>query len=388
MLTRTKVGLTGFAVLFAAAATGWMPSAVRAATTSDQGAAILVWAKVETNTNPALGPLTDTVIEIANLDRQNATAAHCFYVNSNSHCANTGAVCTSGTQCTVDSTGFAPCVPGWIEIDFDVILTPNQPLGWSASEGLGNNDLPCPGRLGSRCSGNEGTRVPPVTEDPFIGELKCVQVDPITRFPSECTGAACQNDLAGSATIFVMAPGTDIVDGESYNAVGIHTLGDNDGNRVLTLGGMDAEYEPCHEVLILNHLFDGATDPISGVYTTESELSLVPCTEDFLTQGIDVVTAQFLVYNEFEQRFSTSRQVRCQLDSVLSRIDTSQPSRSIFNANVSGTLAGQTRIRGVGGGLIGAAVLNFSDGGTSIGGAGYNLNGFADRSDSDTIRLP
>jgi hypothetical protein len=102
------------------------------------------------------------------------------------------------------------------------------------------------------------------------------------------------------------------------------------------------------------------------------------------------VTAQFLVYNEFEQRFSTSRQVRCLLDSALSNLDTSQPDRSIFNVGTSGTIAGQTRIHGVGGGLIGAALirLNEEQAGPRRGGAGYNLNGFAEREDGDQIRVP
>jgi hypothetical protein len=324
------------------------------------------------------------------------TAAHCFYVNANSHCANTGDVCITASDCPSNG-GFAPCVAGWIEINFDVILTPNQPLAWSAlrglsggasgSAGIANGNVPCPGRLGSKCSGNEGTRVPPVSESRFfIGELKCVQVDPITRFPDACAAVDCENDLAGSATVFEVV--SDIADGKSYNAVGIRTAGDNDGDRVLDIGGPDAEYEPCHEVLILNHFFDNAVDPISGTWRSSTELTLVPCTQDFLTQAIDAVTAQFLVYNEFEQRFSTSRQVRCLLDSRLSLLDTSQPDRSVFNISVAGTIAGQTRIRGVGGGLLGAATLDFLSGSSLRGGAGYNLNGFADRADGDIVRVP
>jgi hypothetical protein len=50
---------------------------------------------------------------------------------------------------------------------------------------------------------------------------------------------------------------------------------------------------------------------------------------------------------------------------------------------VAGTIAGQTRITGVGGGLIAAAALN-----NSIASAAYNLNQFADREDPDFIRIP
>jgi hypothetical protein len=100
---------------------------------------------------------------------------------------------------------------------------------------------------------------------------------------------------------------------------------------------------------------------ISQLLAARSELSLVPCTQDFLRQAIPHVTAQFLVYNEFEQRFSTSRAVDCLLSGPISRIDTSQPNRSIFSASVAGTVAGQTRITGVNGGLIGAATLSLCE---------------------------
>jgi hypothetical protein len=45
--------------------------------------------------------------------------------------------------------------------------------------------------------------------------------------------------------------------------------------------------------------------------------------------------------------------VDCYFNRFLSFIDTLQPDRSIWSSNVSGTIAGQTRIRGVSGGLLG-----------------------------------
>jgi hypothetical protein len=102
------------------------------------------------------------------------------------------------------------------------------------------------------------------------------------------------------------------------------------------------------------------------------------------------------VYNEFEQRLSTSRPVDCLLTTPISRIDTSQPNRSIFNATLQGTVAGQTRITGVNGGLIGSATLSFCDpAGAECdstvyvdSGAAYNLNQAGDRVDPDFIRIP
>ncbi|HSP95909.1 MAG TPA: hypothetical protein VL049_01515 [Candidatus Dormibacteraeota bacterium] len=383
MLTIKKLSLLGVA-----AAACWLVCApfAQAETFSDTGAAVLVWPKI------VVGPDTDTVIQMTN-QAAVPSAAHCFYVNANNRCTNTGLACSSSTQCEEDGF-FGACLPGWIEINFDVFLTKDQPVAWSAADGFGNGDLPCPGGIGSKCSGNGGTRVPPVGETPFIGELKCIQSDPITRLPFACNesqDSPCRNDLEGGATITNVASGA--IDPERYNAVGLRTFGKNNGDNTLVIGGpqAQAEYQPCSEVLVFNHLFDGAIDPLSDPATpgvASSELSLVPCTQDFLIQQVPSVTAQFLVYNEFEQRFSTSRLVRCLLDSPISQIDTSQPSRSIFSAAVSGTVAGQTRITGVGGGLIGSATLSFSSTANGTGGSAYNLNQFADRDEADFIRIP
>lgn len=87
-----------------------------------------------------------------------------------------------------------------------------------------------------------------------------------------------------------------------------------------------------------------------------TEITMVPCTQDF-EEGIPSpqpgesgspasTQVQFLVFNEFEQRFSTSTTLTCFDELPLSAIDTSQPERSIFSAGVGGTLTGQTRMRG------------------------------------------
>jgi len=393
--------------LLGAAAGAWLIFApmAQAATYSDTGAAVLVWPRISVDAD------TDTVITLTN-QSSNKVAAHCFYVNGNNRCTNTGEPCETSDTCVDDSGVFGQCRTGWIEVNFDVILTPNQPVAWSAATGLSGNGVPCPGdRIGrpDNCPGsnsNAGTAVPPVGETPFIGELKCIEADPVTRLPAPCQatlGHPCPNDLEGTATL-TSVDAQGIIDTQEYNAVGLRTTGFNDGNNVLVIGGNGtgpaaAEYQPCSEVLILNHLFDGAVDPISGD-DARSELSLVPCTEDFLTQTVPTVTAQFLVYNEFEQRFSTSRSVNCLLTSQISLLDTTQPTRSIFSVGTAGTVAGQTRITGVNGGLIGSATLNLCAAGldptggclpstgTSEKGAAYNLNQFADRSQADFIRVP
>jgi hypothetical protein len=62
-----------------------------------------------------------------------------------------------------------------------------------------------------------------------------------------------------------------------------------------------------------------------------------------------------LVYNEFEQRLSTSLPVTCFDERLMSNIDTANNDRSIFSVNVGGTIAAQSRIRPVGSGLVGVA---------------------------------
>jgi hypothetical protein len=101
-------------------------------------------------------------------------------------------------------------------------------------------------------------------------------------------------------------------------------------------------------------------------------------------------TAQFLVFNEFEQRFSTSRLIDCFDEVLLSNIDTRNNTRSIFSINVSGTIAGQSRIRGVGAGLLGSARVqrsSFPPSNVTLPvqglGAGYNIHEEGQRNSSD-----
>ena len=105
---------------------------------------------------------------------------------------------------------------------------------------------------------NEGL-IPPSAEDPFIGELKCIAVD-------EGLAPVARNDLIGEVLIGRVDTRDGFVDVAGYNAIGIPAIPDT-GNRngVLVLGGPpeDAEYLGCPNILILDHFFDGAVDPIA-----------------------------------------------------------------------------------------------------------------------------
>jgi hypothetical protein len=391
----------------------------RADVTSDQAAAILVFPKLVVDTTiPAATPRgrVDTLVRISNTSSQ-SVKIHCFYVNANGHCSHAPQiVCNPNLIGAGSPCGTAGlCVPGWQESDFSVNITPRQPIAWLASQGAvacedtPDPNVPCFPLGGNGPEGpnnNGGSRVAPVSEDPFIGELKCIAVDrndvPVER-----------NVLKGEAEIVRSNDG--VVDVQGYNAIGIPAIASrNNGDGTLVLGGdvcaggsragltcsddsrcpdgrcVRAEYSSCPNILILDHFFDGANDPVSGRRVT-TDLTLVPCSEDFLQQTPVKTPVQFLVFNEFEQRFSTSRPVTCFQEFRISNIDTSSPDRSIFSAAVSGTLTGQTRIRGVaddhqthGHTFLGIAE-EFRQGG---GAAAFNLHFHGTRPQSDFIYLP
>ncbi len=375
---------------------------VRADVASDKPAAILVYPKIVVNSSAGV----DTVIRLTNTSRTSPINVHCFYVDANSHCTSTGAVCTDASTC-----GFGLCLPNWVETDFDIVLTVRQPIQWEASEGLPSTDdnvpLPfgiCTGNQFIRCGGdadcaqfgagtctqsNAGTHIPPVSEDPFMGELKCIAVDangtPIAR-----------NDLKGEANIETST--TDNMDVASYNAIGIQSTaaaGTAISDNPLILGpGSSGDYNGCPNVLILNNFFDTASDPVSGD-TITTDITLVPCSEDFLRQVGGSAVVQYLVFNEFEQRFSTSRAVNCFQEIELCNIDTPQCEHSIFNVGVAATLTGQVRLNPIGipplpSGLLGVAIERHTPGSdtTLTRSAAFNLHFAGARDTADEITLP
>jgi hypothetical protein len=272
-------------------------------------------------------------------------------------------------------------VQGWSVTDFQVILTPGQPIGFPAS--VETLIPPCSTvPAGSPCQTPGGGLIRGVPEDPFRGELKCVQVDdddnPVLRSDLKIEASIVRTTVplpAGPAP----APGVTTVAG--YNGIGFATisLGAGDSTDPLCLGSLPqgnpdvcaANYAPCPGELKLDHFFDGARPEFGGVVTTD--LTLVPCSEDLGDPDVSAnfeVVAQFLVYNEFEQRFSTSTKVECYRATTLTDIDTLRGPAgdqfSIFAVGVEGTLTGQTRIRGVKGangrlgyGLLGVACENY-----------------------------
>lgn len=377
----------------------------------------LVFPKIVVHTTgPANPPLaagefaTDTVIQLTNTSSA-AIVVNCYYVNANGHCGGPGTgaqVCQSNSDCPIG----LECVPGWDVRDFQVELTPNQPLGWTASTGYVDG-LPCETvSCGTQNSFQTSSAVLGVQENPFIGELKCYQIDPATRNGTELP--IDSNDLKGEATIVQTNAPTGgspaAVLASAYNAVSFVAQSAASTPGPLCLGGdtlppggtgsCSASYTPCPATLIMEHLFEGATTP-EGVVSTE--LTLVPCSEDLGTSAVPPlsVTAQMLVYNEFEQRFSTNERVQCFENTRLADIDTRPgpegDTASIFSIGVQGTLGGNTRIRGVQGsangfgyGLLGLAQSFYSEtlGGSPVAAAAYHLGATGDPAITDVVYRP
>jgi hypothetical protein len=381
--------------------------------TTNTSAAIVVYPKIVVD--PANG--IDTHIQLTNV-ADFLTRAHCFYVNANGHCSNDpAAICTQETVADDCDPG-GRCVEGWVETDFRLTLTKRQPLSWSASDG--RTTMPLPPRAGEEdfAQSNKDSNIPPVPEVPFIGELRCIQVDVSSQEP------IALNHLAGLATIVrddvcvPSAPGSATgtcsmsggscsttadtcpdIDASKYAAIGIPAIEgrQDDDPNTLNIGGPNAEYNGCPNVLTYNNYFDNAAVPTAmGTLTVESRLTFVPCAADFREQIPGNATLQFLVYNEFEQRFSTSTKVTCFKDVQLSDIDTrpGDPGDpySIFNVGVQGTLSGQTRIRpvginaedGYGARTVLAVVEESWDGST----AAANIQYQGTRSQGDRIIIP
>jgi len=295
----------------------------------------------------------DTIIQLANTSNS-MVRAHCFYVN--------GAL-VDPTQ-PQGPTNW----PLWQEIDFDITLTKQQPTHWTASRGRNVNpfDPVCKSGV-TNCddAGFDPGLIPPVIPG-FTGELKCIEVDD--------SGAPLSgNHLKGEAMLVTNNITGDI---SEYDAISI--LGnENNGDGTLVLGAGQCvgdgaqngtvcksdgdcgdsgpcaqEYNACPQTWILNHLAERAPNLAINVgrSSVTTELTVVPCTENFETQEPTSVTLQFDTINEFESHFSVSTTVTCWGNFQLSSLGS--PALTIEGTQVldpQGTMFLQTRMRSAGG---------------------------------------
>ena len=321
--------LLGFTLLVAAGAD--------AEVSTDQPGAILIFPKI------ASDQTQDTIIQVSNAAAPQVFA-RCFYING-----------------AKDETG----QPLWSVTDFQIALTLEQPAVWVASEGLPTQPTDRPKAL-------YPGPIPPVGGG-FVGELRCIVVD-------ESETPTSRNVLTGEATIIDRTThGT-----RKYQGITVPGLPGNNGDTTLLLN--DVEYSSCPRVLLLNHFFDGAPDPVLQT-PIESTLTFVPCSMDLEHSVPGTATLQFSVVNEFELRSSASLPVTCFADVKLSDIN-----HTIFDSAVQGTTVGQTRIRAVvdadsthGHGIL-AIAEEFRDNRQT--GAALNLHFIGGALQSDVIVLP
>ena len=216
----------------------------------------------------------DTVIELTNRTNRVAFAV-CFYLNG---------------VLTDPSEPPGPLNPPLlIETDFMLALTAQQPIQWTLSIGRApTQGMPLPGTI------------PPVVT-PFVGELKCVEVD-ATMVPIS------GNSFTAAATL--LGPAGDV---SKYDAVTFRGTDNNNGDNVLNLD--DVEYTACPRELIFNLISDGAAHPVLGAAATVSNrISLVTCREDFEAQQYGPVSVFAMTTDEFELLLSASFTVDGYLD--------------------------------------------------------------------------
>lgn len=259
------------------------PSAAAAQPNSNRSASVLVFPKVIADGD------RDTVIQITNVSNAPRRAL-CIYVN---------AALLDPTQPP------GPSNPRlWSAIDFSIRLTRQQPTYWVASQGRVSDD-------GDAMTGFDPGPVPP-TPDGFTGELLCAEVDD--------SGAPIgANALVGVATLDRLG----VFDSAKYNAFGLQA-DEVDPDPILCLGGgagCPAEYSGCPQRVHIDHLAEGAEDPVAGAgSTTSSRLTVLPCAQDFTGTTPTSTFVTLLSVDEFELMISAAFSVEGWADLALTDI--------------------------------------------------------------------
>lgn len=302
----------------------------RADVTTDQSGSVVVFPKVIADGT------RDTIIQIANKGNL-GTSAHCIYVNNVGTCSITGELCYVDLDCPVQMSGTNACAHVCTENDFDIDLTGQQPTLWDV--GLGRRIDPTDGFPGI----DPGLVIQPPL--PFRGELLCVEVDAtnLTGAPDPVSG----NHLTGEACLFndTMDPdeGSAVSD---YSAVTVQAGNQDAFAQDLNLNS--TEYNACPGSLIMNHRKENAPDdfPLT-TGTIETQLTLVPCTQDLLhlPQNRMHASVTFLVTDEMENSFSINAvPVDCMLNMPLGDIQSTPSGLGPFATDVGAGIFRKTRI--------------------------------------------
>lgn len=332
---------------FVAASALTFATTASAAVTTEQGGSIVVWPKVVWDGS------RDTLIQVVNTASP-MLHAHCFYVNA------------APLDPTRPPSATNP--PQWNETDFEIWLSRYQSTHWSASTGRSTHGNPA---FGSDGAGFPPGLVPAVPQG-FTGELKCIQIDD--------SGAPMNgNKLQGEATL--RDANRDV---SGYNAIALEgnpsipgAIIGTDLELNYTSTNPAGEYSSCPNTLILNFVADGTDDPVLKMYgacaggscPVTTNLTLVPCQQDFENQIPGRVVANFDIWNEYEDRFSRNITVDCWLDATLTSLG------SVFTRGSLGTNTGHARLTPAPGypGLIGVAEETRRDVGGLPTRAAFNL---------------
>ncbi len=300
----------------------------RADVRTDEPGSIVIYPKVIADgTRDTLIALTNT----SNVTRN----VHCFYVDASGTCRlNPGVPCYEDEDCPGFPTVNETCDLRWQETDFSIALTQQQPTIWRArtgrlinvldgdSNGATCEDVMFFGALRQNCPGIDPGSIPPL--GPFFrGELKCIEID-------DSGTPAAANSLKGEAILETL--GGPYV--SKYNSINIQGNAGVDTNFALELN--NTEYNACPEQLEFVHYSNGASDPVANDLNpancndnvsgttgcpVRTEITLIPCTQNFETQAPVQVQANFDVYDEFERPISTGVRVDCWANPGLEDID-------------------------------------------------------------------
>lgn len=363
--------------------------------TTEQGGSIIILPKV------IWDGTRDTIIQIANIGNPVAQA-RCFYIDGGALNPNLPPGPTNPRL--------------WNETDFSIFLTKQQPTQWVASLGRRVSSDP----FKSEGYGLDPGLIPPVRRG-FTGELKCVQVD-------DSDAPVRSNQLKGEATL-------RRTDGDvaKYNAIALRgnpSAGNNDNPNQLNLdwtqNNPGGQYSACPDTLVFDHVAYDAPDLVvkgigtctaacfggtnDGTACTDSStctgggkclecpvttnLTLVPCSEDIENLNPGTSTVSFVIWDEFERRFSAGVTVDCWLSADLNQIHP-----NAFSFSTLGTFSAHTRIQPNPGapGVLGVAEETRRDNSTTAQAlfsatAAFNLDGEGNRFDgsgvTDTIILP
>jgi hypothetical protein len=171
----------------------------------------------------------------------------------------------------------------WFLLQFTLSLTPRQPTHWSVAQGRSAVPGDPPGSPGA---GIDPGHIP-AAPDPFIREMRCVQVD-------ASDAPLGGNALTGAATL--VGPSGAV---SQYDAIGFRGI-DVDGDNILRLDGV--EYDACPAEQWFVHRADSPLGlPTVPVRT---RLTVIPCNIDYEHQLVFSGAFFTETWDEFELRIS------------------------------------------------------------------------------------